>query len=169
MCNKKSSCGYYDNNILRNRLEITQKTYQTQRHSTSTSLLTIIYHMCLTPCRFLGLQVGYKIMGILLLMMLGWKVQRTQEYSLEKPEGLLWSCCERPCSSKHLCDAAVLNLLNQCAERSCVSGRKWQPTWAYTDLNFWRPTFLPGASLVWIEIVQKGKCRMSFECCKASV
>lgn len=89
VCNKKSSCGYYDNNILRNRLEITQKTYQTQRHSTSTSLLTIIYHMCLTPCRFLGLQVGYKIMGILLLMMLGWKVQRTQEYSLEKPEGLL--------------------------------------------------------------------------------
>ncbi|XP_030288783.1 solute carrier organic anion transporter family member 2A1 [Sparus aurata] len=57
VCNKKSSCGYYDNNILRNR--------------------------------FLGLQVGYKIMGILLLMMLGWKVQRTQEYSLEKPEGLL--------------------------------------------------------------------------------
>ncbi|KAM8744603.1 solute carrier organic anion transporter family member 2A1 [Acanthopagrus schlegelii] len=57
VCNKKSSCGYYDNNILRNR--------------------------------FLGLQVGYKIMGIFLLMMLGWKVQRTQEYSLEKPEGLL--------------------------------------------------------------------------------
>ncbi|XP_073332385.1 solute carrier organic anion transporter family member 2A1 [Pagrus major] len=57
VCGKKSSCGYYDNNILRNR--------------------------------FLGLQVGYKIMGIFLLMMLGWKVQRTQEYSLEKPEGLL--------------------------------------------------------------------------------
>ncbi|XP_029938709.1 solute carrier organic anion transporter family member 2A1 [Salarias fasciatus] len=40
--------------------------------------------------RYLGLQVGYKIMGIVLLVMLGWKVQRTQEYSLEKrPEGLL--------------------------------------------------------------------------------
>ncbi|XP_018525587.1 solute carrier organic anion transporter family member 2A1 [Lates calcarifer] len=58
VCGKKFSCGYYDNNILRNR--------------------------------YLGLQVGYKIMGIVLLMMLGWKVHRTQEYSLEKrPEGLL--------------------------------------------------------------------------------
>ncbi|KAM9358001.1 solute carrier organic anion transporter family member 2A1 [Symphorus nematophorus] len=58
VCGKKFSCGYYDNNILRNR--------------------------------YLGLQVGYKVMGIVLLMMLGWKVQRTQEYTLEKrPEGLL--------------------------------------------------------------------------------
>ncbi|KAM9384395.1 solute carrier organic anion transporter family member 2A1 [Pholidichthys leucotaenia] len=40
--------------------------------------------------RYLGLQVGYKVMGVTLLAMLGWKVQRTQEYSLEKrPEGLL--------------------------------------------------------------------------------
>lgn len=46
-------------------------------------------------CRYLGMQVGYKVMGIFLLMMLGWKVQRTQEYSLEKrPEGLLWRCWE---------------------------------------------------------------------------
>ncbi|KAK5906586.1 hypothetical protein CesoFtcFv8_004518 [Champsocephalus esox] len=40
--------------------------------------------------RYLGLQVGYKVMGILLLMMLGWKAKRTQEYSLEKrPDGPL--------------------------------------------------------------------------------
>lgn len=40
--------------------------------------------------RYLGLQVGYKVMGLVLLMMLGWKVKRTQEYSLEKRlEGLL--------------------------------------------------------------------------------
>ncbi|KAM9849291.1 solute carrier organic anion transporter family member 2A1 [Aulostomus maculatus] len=58
VCGKKFSCGYYDNNILRNR--------------------------------YLGLQVGYKVMGIVLLAILGWKVQRTQEYSLEKrPESLL--------------------------------------------------------------------------------
>lgn len=58
VCGKKYSCGYYDNNILRNR--------------------------------YLGLQVGYKVMGIVLLMMLGWKAKRTQEYSLEKrPEGPL--------------------------------------------------------------------------------
>ncbi|XP_076009041.1 solute carrier organic anion transporter family member 2A1 [Genypterus blacodes] len=58
VCGKKYSCGYYDNDILRNR--------------------------------YLGLQVGYKVMGIILLVMLGWKVHRTQEYSLEKrPDGLL--------------------------------------------------------------------------------
>ncbi|XP_071373688.1 solute carrier organic anion transporter family member 2A1 [Centroberyx affinis] len=58
VCGKKLSCGYYDNNVLRNR--------------------------------YLGLQVGFKVMGIVLLMMLGWKVQRTKEYSLEKrPDGLL--------------------------------------------------------------------------------
>ncbi|XP_023194910.1 solute carrier organic anion transporter family member 2A1 [Xiphophorus maculatus] len=34
--------------------------------------------------RYLGLQVGYKIMGIFLLIILGWKATRTQEYSLEK-------------------------------------------------------------------------------------
>uniref|UniRef100_A0A3Q3C199 Solute carrier organic anion transporter family member n=1 Tax=Haplochromis burtoni TaxID=8153 RepID=A0A3Q3C199_HAPBU len=50
VCEKKFSCGYYDNNMLRNR--------------------------------YLGLQVGYKVMGIVLLMILGWKVHRTEEYSL---------------------------------------------------------------------------------------
>ncbi|KAL3966644.1 solute carrier organic anion transporter family, member 2A [Sarotherodon galilaeus] len=50
VCEKKFSCGYYDNNMFRNR--------------------------------YLGLQVGYKVMGIVLLMILGWKVHRTEEYSL---------------------------------------------------------------------------------------
>ncbi|KAL6108533.1 slco2a1 [Pungitius sinensis] len=40
--------------------------------------------------RYLGLQLAYKVVGIVLLMMLGWKAKRTQEYSLEKrPEGPL--------------------------------------------------------------------------------
>uniref|UniRef100_A0A3Q3JQG6 Solute carrier organic anion transporter family member n=1 Tax=Monopterus albus TaxID=43700 RepID=A0A3Q3JQG6_MONAL len=48
------------------------------------------YNNDILRSRYLGLQVGYKVMGILLLMLLGWKMQRTQEYSLEKrPEGLL--------------------------------------------------------------------------------
>ncbi|XP_035276601.1 solute carrier organic anion transporter family member 2A1-like isoform X1 [Anguilla anguilla] len=54
--NRLGSCGYYDNNLLRNR--------------------------------YLGLQVGCKAMGIFLLALVGWKVQRTEEYCLEKkPEG----------------------------------------------------------------------------------
>lgn len=52
VCGNKLGCGYYDNDILRNR--------------------------------YLGMQVGYKAMGIFLLGMVGWKVQRTSEYSLEK-------------------------------------------------------------------------------------
>ncbi|XP_012680738.2 solute carrier organic anion transporter family member 2A1 [Clupea harengus] len=58
VCGKKLGCGYYDNNLLRNR--------------------------------YLGLQVGFKMMGIALLAIIGWKVQRTREYNLEKcPEGPL--------------------------------------------------------------------------------
>ncbi|XP_038857712.1 solute carrier organic anion transporter family member 2A1-like [Salvelinus namaycush] len=57
-CNSRLGCGYYDNNILRNR--------------------------------YLGLQVGFKVMGIFLLGVVGWKVLRTREYSLEKrPDGPL--------------------------------------------------------------------------------
>ncbi|KAG1940849.1 solute carrier organic anion transporter family member 2A1 isoform X2 [Pimephales promelas] len=57
-CGKKQGCGYYDNNLLRNR--------------------------------YLGLQVGYKALGIALMAFIGWKMHRTREYSLEKkPEGPL--------------------------------------------------------------------------------
>uniref|UniRef100_A0A8K9V8Y6 Solute carrier organic anion transporter family member n=1 Tax=Oncorhynchus mykiss TaxID=8022 RepID=A0A8K9V8Y6_ONCMY len=57
-CGNRLGCGYYDNNILRNR--------------------------------YLGLQVGFKVMGIFLLGVVGWKVLRTREYSLEKrPDGPL--------------------------------------------------------------------------------
>ncbi|XP_045543927.1 solute carrier organic anion transporter family member 2A1 isoform X1 [Salmo salar] len=57
-CDNRLGCGYYNNNILRNR--------------------------------YLGLQVGFKLMGIFLLGVVGWKVLRTREYSLEKrPDGPL--------------------------------------------------------------------------------
>ncbi|KAG7326386.1 hypothetical protein KOW79_009787 [Hemibagrus wyckioides] len=55
VCGKKLGCGYYDNNLFRNR--------------------------------YLGLQVFFKIMGIAMLALIGWKVGRTQEYSLEKRPG----------------------------------------------------------------------------------
>ncbi|XP_036426281.1 solute carrier organic anion transporter family member 2A1 [Colossoma macropomum] len=56
VCGTKLGCGYYDNNLLRNR--------------------------------YLGLQVAFKVMGIALMGVIGWKVGRTHEYSLEKrPEG----------------------------------------------------------------------------------
>ncbi|MCJ8729671.1 hypothetical protein PDJAM_G00109190 [Pangasius djambal] len=40
--------------------------------------------------RYLGLQVAFKVMGVAMLALIGWKVGRTREYSLEKrPEGPL--------------------------------------------------------------------------------
>uniref|UniRef100_A0A3B3XMU1 Solute carrier organic anion transporter family member n=1 Tax=Poecilia mexicana TaxID=48701 RepID=A0A3B3XMU1_9TELE len=42
------------------------------------------YDNTLFRSRYLGLQVGYKIIGIFLLIILGWKAKRTQEYDLEK-------------------------------------------------------------------------------------
>ncbi|XP_071198406.1 solute carrier organic anion transporter family member 2A1-like [Salvelinus alpinus] len=58
ICGNRLGCGYYDNNILRNR--------------------------------YLGLQLGFKMMGIFLLGLVGWKVQRTREYNLGKrPDGPL--------------------------------------------------------------------------------
>lgn len=53
--------------------------------------LVALMVIMMTCCRYLGLQVGYKTLGISLLAFIGWKMHRTREYSLEnKPEGLLW-------------------------------------------------------------------------------
>lgn len=85
MCGKQFSCSYYDNNILRNRLD-NPSEHITDTHPAS----TVNSPSFVDSCRYLGLQVGYKVMGIVLLVILGWKAQRTREYSLEKsPEGLL--------------------------------------------------------------------------------
>ncbi|MFT7810901.1 solute carrier organic anion transporter family member 2A1 [Arapaima gigas] len=42
------------------------------------------YDNNLLRSRYLGLQVGFKAMGIFLLVLVGWKAQRMQEYSLEQ-------------------------------------------------------------------------------------
>ncbi|NWV60814.1 SO2A1 protein, partial [Malurus elegans] len=60
-CSHRRFCSYYNNDFLRNRYPV-----------------------------YLGLQVSYKVVGTVLLAVIGWKVKKSKEYNVqEKEEGLV--------------------------------------------------------------------------------
>lgn len=80
-------------------------------------------------CRYLGVQVLFKIMGVAMLALIGWKVGRTQQYSLEKkPEGQLW--CS---SSSHL----SLISYRRCPSLRVHSANQTTDTLYYLPSSFW--------------------------------
>lgn len=133
VCGRQFSCGYYDNTLLRRRWE----HLWFWRHYTFTLITFIIFinDDLSYPYRYLGLQVGYKIIGIFLLIILGWKAKRTQEYDLgKKPQVQGWSFWD----SSHSI-AMKLNIVKNVPWKDAsVRGIRNQD---YSYLDFCRPSF----------------------------
>lgn len=88
-CSQRRFCAYYNNDFLRNRYPGQGKGSIPDWGRLEVPALDVACP-CSSPGRYLGLQVGYKVVGTVLLALISWKVKRSKEYNVqEKAAGLV--------------------------------------------------------------------------------
>lgn len=92
-CTQRRFCAYYNNDFLRNRYPL-PRPRAGQGPRPAWGRLEVpppdVACPCSSPGRYLGLQVGYKVVGTVLLALISWKVKRSKEYNVqEKAAGLV--------------------------------------------------------------------------------
>ncbi|NXD56721.1 SO2A1 protein, partial [Corvus moneduloides] len=92
-CSQRHFCAYYNNDFLRNRYPV-PRPRAGQGPSPAWGRLQVppldVACPSSSPGRYLGLQVGYKVVGTVLLALISWKVKRSKEYNVqEKAAGLV--------------------------------------------------------------------------------
>ncbi|NXE42627.1 SO2A1 protein, partial [Ptilorrhoa leucosticta] len=92
-CSRRRFCAYYNNDFLRNRYPAPRPRAR-ESPSPAWGRLEVpppaVACPSSSPGRYLGLQVGYKVVGTVLLALIGWKVKRSKEYNVqEKAAGLV--------------------------------------------------------------------------------
>lgn len=92
-CSQRRFCAYYNNDFLRNRYPVPQPRAGEGPQPSLAPAGSASPGMacpCSSPGRYLGLQVGYKVMGTVLLALVSWKVKKSKEYNVqEKAAGLV--------------------------------------------------------------------------------
>lgn len=131
VCGKKFNCGYYDNNILRNRLEnlslIILITHVSHTHTPHPCWQSFVF-TCWAPADTWGYRWAIRSWASSCWWCWGGRCIGLRSTVWRKGPKHYCDPAERPCWSKPLCFlklcCGVKRFEEQCAEKSCVCGRK---------------------------------------------